>query len=196
MLRKQRPRALGEFRAAASFALALVIVAATGCHPHAAHRACRDRSACAANEYCAFKPALCGKGKKPGICRKAETNCAADEALVCGCDRQSYGNECAAHRAGVDLDVQGSCRAPPPRGFIPCGAHYCDASRDYCEIVLSDVFELPTDYTCKALPAACAPVAGIARECDCFAKGTRCLSYCGHLDSGGGTPGFHLTCRR
>jgi hypothetical protein len=180
------------------FIVVLGGILAAGCHPRAnvGERTCRDRSTCAADEYCAFKPALCGKGKKPGVCRKAAPSCAANDAPVCGCDGQIHGNECAAHRAGVDLDVQGSCRQPPPRGFIPCGAHYCDASHDYCEIVLSDVFELPTDYTCKQLPAACIPLAGVARECDCFAKDTRCLSFCGHLDSGGGTPGFHLTCRR
>ena len=178
--------------AAALFAIAVVSV--SGCHPR--ERACREGSACAAGEYCAFTPALCGKGKKPGVCRKAASSCLPVEAPVCGCDRQIYDNECEAQRAGVDLDVQGGCRQPPPHNFIHCGAHFCDARQSYCEIVLSDVFELPTDYTCKPLPAACVSVDGVARECDCFAKGTRCLSYCGHLDSGGGTPGFHLTCRR
>jgi hypothetical protein len=179
-------------------AFSIWLVVAAGCHsspPKAAARPCKDRSACGAGEYCAFNPALCGKGKKPGVCRAAEPVCAVADAPVCGCDGQTYGSECAAHAAGVDLDVQGGCKAPPPPRFMRCGAHYCDTQKSYCEIVLSDVFELPTDYTCKPLPTACVPVDGVARECGCFPKGTRCLSYCGHLPSGGGPEGFHLTCR-
>ncbi len=75
------------------------------------------------------------------------------------------------------------------------GPRFCDARKSYCEIVLSDVFELPTDYACKPLPAACVPDGDVARPCDCFPKGTRCGSFCGHLPSGGGVEGFHLTCR-
>jgi hypothetical protein len=63
----------------------------------------------------------------------------------------------------------------------------------YCEIVLSDVPEWPTDYTCRPLPAACLDGAG-PPSCRCFPPATRCLSFCSVSDSGDG-PGIRLTCR-
>jgi hypothetical protein len=65
----------------------------------------------------------------------------------------------------------------------------------YCQIYLSDVFEIPTTYTCRPLPATCLPRdAGAAPTCDCFPRDTPCLSFCGPLPTGGLT-GFHLTCQ-
>ena len=153
----------------------------------------RGCDACAADEHCAFTPGLCGKGKRPGACRPRPTECHEARAPVCGCDGKAHGSECEARAAGIDLDANGGCRERIP-GWIACGPRYCDAHTSYCEIVLSDVFELPTDYTCKPLPAACVPEGDVARSCDCFPAGTRCLSFCGYIPSGG-LKGFHLTCR-
>jgi hypothetical protein len=103
-----------------------------------------------------------------------------------------YDTECAAHAAGVDLDVNGACRERVA-DWMPCGPRFCDAKTSYCELVLSDVAELPTDHTCKPLPTACLDAAA-ARSCACFPPGTRCGTFCGAFDTGG-VPGFHLTCR-
>jgi hypothetical protein len=182
-------------------ALALVVLAAlVACHasppaPSAdgGGAGCGIDAGCGEGRYCAYQPRLCGKGKRPGACRDAPARC--DDAFqpACGCDGQVYANECRAAAAGVDLSVNGGCAAKVP-GFIPCGAHFCDARTSYCEIVLSDVFELPTDRTCKPLPEACLPDGGTARRCECFPAGTRCQSFCGHVETGG-LAGFHLTCR-
>src|SRR5206468_2830646 len=74
---------------------------------------------------------------------------------VCGCARPIHPSEAAASAAGVVLAVNGGCGVL--RDFIACGAHYCDPRLSYCEIVLSDVADPPTDYTCKPLPPACRP---------------------------------------
>jgi hypothetical protein len=180
-------------RAAALSLLAGLVVA--GCKPSPRARSCRDNAACAADEYCVFVPGLCGKGKRAGTCRPRPRGCDEPASPVCGCDRRVYANACAASAAGVDLAVDGGCTGVHPRDWIACGARFCDARRSYCEIVLSDVFELPTDYTCKPLPPACVPDGNAARTCDCFPASTRCRSFCGRLDGGGGVTGFHLTCR-
>jgi hypothetical protein len=172
-----------------------------------AGRPCLETSACAADEYCAFKPRLCGAsskaarpgyevGLRPGICSPRPASCNDSYGPVCGCDKRVYASECVAELAGVDLNVNDGCFENSPRDWISCGERFCSARTQYCEMVLSDVFELPTDYACKPLPPACVPDAGAARSCDCFPKGTRCLDWCGTIVSGEhGLPGFHLTCR-
>jgi hypothetical protein len=154
---------------------------------------CTAARACAEGSYCAFSPGLCGKGKRAGMCKERPRACTDERAPVCGCDGHVYESACDASAHGVDLAANGGCGAKVA-GWVACGPRYCDARVSYCEIVLSDVFELPTDYTCKPLPQACAPAGGAAASCDCFPEGTRCRSFCGHVATGG-AEGFHLTCR-
>lgn len=157
---------------------------------------CHDNSNCAPNEYCAFRPGLCGKGQAPGTCRAKPASCPSGASAydpVCACSGKVYDSACVAHAAGEDLAVMGGCNTTIP-DFAACGASYCDAHTSYCEIYLSDVFDLPTDHFCRPLPDACKPVSGKTPSCDCFPKNTPCLSFCGPLPTGG-VDAFHLTCQ-
>src|ERR1700722_7533946 len=125
--------------------LAAAIDASIGCH---------DNWRCGPDQYCAFQPGLCGKGEKAGSCRSRPAVCPGSViAPVCGGDRNIYESECEAHTKGVDLAVMGQCGGRMP-DWIPCGKQFCDVRRDYCAIYLSDVFDLPTDYFCRPLPAS------------------------------------------
>src|SRR5215813_10145801 len=133
---------------------ALVLVALAACHrappPHANGTACSATSECASLSRCDFRPDLCGTGRTPGTCTPRPNLCSDRYDPICGCDGKIYPNACAAEVAGVDFDINGgACHQPKIPHFIACGGRYCDARTSYCEIVLSDVRELPSDYTCK-----------------------------------------------
>jgi hypothetical protein len=183
---------------AASVLLIAALVAGAACKRKpsapAGDAPCLSNAACASDQYCGFSPGLCGRGPTPGVCRPRPTTGPQARAPVCGCDGNVYENEAEAHRAGVDLAVMGGCKSVLA-DWAPCGPRFCDVRASYCEIYLSDVFEIPTTYTCRPLPAACRAVdGGPALTCACFPAGTPCLAFCGPLPTGGLT-GFHLTCQ-
>jgi hypothetical protein len=178
---------------------ALAIVACVGCKPKPTVApsvvSCRSNAGCASEQFCAFIPGLCGQGPKPGTCRPRPISWPTVHTPVCGCDGKVYENETQAHMEGVDLAVMGGCKQPL-LDWVPCGSHYCDVRSSYCEIYLSDVFEIPTTYHCRPLPPACKPGPDgyPTPTCDCFPANAPCRSFCGPLPTGG-IPGFHLTCQ-
>jgi hypothetical protein len=117
---------------------------------------------------------------------------------------------CAVLACGRDADERRPSASPPPPAAtatrhrplpasppaagpdaFSCGPTACDARTHYCELVNTDVQELPSDWACKPLPSTCVPAAH--GECGCFPVGTRCARYCRRVDTRGAR-GFLLTC--
>jgi len=67
---------------------------------------CEDNLDCNPDELCEHQPAVCGG---VGVCVARPQSCDPAHDLVCGCDGNTYANDCTRQEAGVALDRPGSC---------------------------------------------------------------------------------------
>ena len=67
---------------------------------------CKVNDDCEKGNYCA-KPV--GDCEGEGICTEIPEGCPDVWAPVCGCDGETYGNDCEAAAAGVNIDYEGEC---------------------------------------------------------------------------------------
>jgi hypothetical protein len=63
---------------------------------------------CGEGQFCNF-PISAGCGNDPGVCEVSPEACTRELVPVCGCDQNSYDNECLAHSAGVSVAFPGAC---------------------------------------------------------------------------------------
>ncbi|MEM9189572.1 MAG: hypothetical protein AAGF12_10385 [Myxococcota bacterium] len=73
--------------------------------------------ACDPDEYCDYPLNTCGITDESGTCQKIDPDAICDRSCpgVCGCDGQTYCNECLAAQAGTDVSANGSCGSCAPQ---------------------------------------------------------------------------------
>ena len=68
---------------------------------------------CASDQWCDYDDTLgggaCGIADGSGVCRERPEFCPEVYSPVCGCNGETYSNECDANAAGVDVFASGKC---------------------------------------------------------------------------------------
>jgi hypothetical protein len=133
-----------------------------------------NNTVCGVGRFCSFSlTSLCGTaGDRSGTCEAEPDMCPQQFSPVCGCDDQTYDNECLANAAGVSIVRPGKC---------PGIGDPCTATGLSCGLGLFCNFPVSAGCgnepgVCEAIPDQCSqqfvPVCG----CDRVTYSNECLA--------------------
>ncbi len=105
---------------------------------------CQTNAACPPDQLCLFPAGSCGQANGLGHCEPRGRLALCPDwdhcPEVCGCDNQTYCDECQAHTAGVNVAHQGSCCDDVAADYVAAvdGAKQCCAASDEetCTVVV------------------------------------------------------------
>lgn len=117
--------------------------------------------ACEEGEFCKMPPGSCRRIDGFGVCRAIPEGCPDVWEPVCGCDHETYGNECEADVAGVSVARRGECPIlcdPTVKDECPDGT-FCRSRIGQCDDVNVDV-DVPGEPagpagSCVPIPESC-----------------------------------------
>jgi hypothetical protein len=131
-------------------------------------------TSCGVGQFCSFSlDERCGTGDQTGTCKPTPSACTQDIRPVCGCDRQTYDNECVANATGVSVWSPGEC---PGLGDACSAVGPSCGTDQFCKFPISAGCG-NTPGTCELKPDMCTsqflPVCGCDRNSydnDCLAS--------------------------
>jgi hypothetical protein len=129
---------------------------------------CDGNGDCAEGFYCAFEESWCA-GRSP--CKPRPAECPADLVEpICGCDKQTYVNECVAAQNGISVAYRGPCGGEP--GACARNAD-CGGGSLFCR---KDVGDCEGAGECATLPEECTGDPDPACGCDGITYDSACLA--------------------
>ncbi len=69
---------------------------------------------CGHSQYCHLVEGCAQQSS--GVCLDRPRSCSKVPSLVCGCDNETYDNDCVAHTAGTNILHFGECEGQPDAG--------------------------------------------------------------------------------